>query len=241
MNLEDYAYNEDDRWYVNPQVSLDEQNAFINNLRNLQAQDNAQITQQTRGLGTQIPSNLGGLVGGGSYFRSRYQTPQTNKTIADLRAVAQNQALQTALNNELEKAKKKYRDSQNNALKKNGLNDVPLTVTDAGGEGDKYKTEYKGSSLKGEVKPGSGLYAIPGIGGVFVGEGTVSRKMDVDPELLRKNLEDLGVSTTDFEAMKQGLRNKGYMLYDDDAETLAEMLGIKTTNWQGFSSLLGGE
>lgn len=241
MNLEDYAYFNDDRWYVDPNVSLGEQNAFINNLRNLQAQDNAQITQQTRGLGTQVPSNLGGLVGGGSYFRSRYQTPQTNKTIADLRAVAQNQALQTALNNELEKAKKKYRESQNNSLKKNGLNDVPLTVTDAGGEGDKYKTEYKGTSLKGKVEPGSSLYAIPGIGGVFVGEGTVSQKMNTDPEILRKNLEDLGVSTTDFEAMKQGLRNKGYMLYDDDAEALAEMLGIKTTNWQGFSSLLGGE
>lgn len=241
MNLEDYAYNEDDRWYVNPQVSLDEQNAFINNLRNLQAQDNAQIAQQTRGLGMQVPSNLGGLVGGGSYFRSRYQTPQTNKTIADLRAVAQNQALQTALNNEFEKAKKKYRDSQNDSLKKNGLNDVPLTVTDAGGEGDKYKTEYKGSSLKGEVKPGSGLFIVPGVGPIFFGEGTVSQKMNIDPELIRKNLEDLGVSTTDFEAMKQGLRDKGYMLYDDDAEALAEMLGIETTNWQGLSSLLGGE
>lgn len=227
MNLEDYAYNEDDRWYVNPQVSLDEQNAFINNLRNLQAQDNAQITQQTRGLGTQVPSNLGGLVGGGSYFRSRYQTPQTNKTIADLRAVAQNQALQTALNNELEKAKKKYRDSQNNSLKKNGLNDVPLTITDAGGEGDKYKTEYKGNS-KDEAKTGlNRLNSIPGVG-----------------PFLRKNLEgleDLAASTTDFEAFKQGLRDKGYVLDDDEAEALAEMLGIKTTNWQGFSSLLGGE
>lgn len=111
MNLEDYAYNEDGRWYVNPQVSLDEQNAFIDNYRNIEAGNNAQITQQTRDLGTQIPSQLGGLVGGGNYFRSRYQTPQTNQTVADLRATAQAAALQTALQNEIAKKQKQYKDA----------------------------------------------------------------------------------------------------------------------------------
>lgn len=111
MNLEDYAYNEDGRWYVNPQVSLDEQNAFIDNYRNVEAQNNAEITQQTSGLGTQVPSQLGNLVGGGSYFRSRYQTPQTNQTIADLRATAQAAALQTALQNEIAKKQKQYKDA----------------------------------------------------------------------------------------------------------------------------------
>lgn len=111
MNLEDYAYNEGDRWYIDPQVSLDEQNAFINNLRGLQAQDNAQIERQTRALGTQVPSQLGGLVGAGSYFRSRYQTPQTNQTVADLRAVAQAKALETAISNEIAKKQKQYKDA----------------------------------------------------------------------------------------------------------------------------------
>lgn len=141
MNLEDYAYNQDDRWYVNPQVALDEQNAFINNLRNLQAQDNAQITRQTYGLGSQVPSNLGGLTGGGSYFRSRYQTPQTNQTIADLRSGMQAQALQTALQNELNKAKKMYKDAQNKAaLASNDLN--KWTTSDQGGDAPKKDTEY---------------------------------------------------------------------------------------------------
>lgn len=142
MNLDDYAYNQDDRWYVNPQVALDEQNAFINNLRNLQAQDNAQITQQTRNLGTQVPSQLGGLVGGGGYFRSRYQTPQTNQTIANLRTAAQAQALQTLLANEIEKAKKKYKDAQNSATSGNV---DPWSIINAGNEGKKYKTEYAGT------------------------------------------------------------------------------------------------
>ena len=111
MNLEDFAYLDDDRWYIDPNVSLGEQNAFIDNLRSTQAQDNAQIEQQTRALGTQVPSQLGGLVGGGSYFRSRYQTPQTNKTIADLRTAAQSQAMSQVLNNIIAKKQKEYKDA----------------------------------------------------------------------------------------------------------------------------------
>lgn len=119
MNLEDYAYNENDRWYVDPRVSLDEQNAFINNLRNAQAQNNAQIEQQVQSLGTQVPSQLGGLAGAGSYFRSRFQTPQTNQTVAELRAGMQAQALNQALQNEYKKAKKAYNDAQNEATSRN--------------------------------------------------------------------------------------------------------------------------
>lgn len=115
MNLEDYAYNQDGRWYVDPQVALDEHNAFINNIRAEQAQNNAQIESQTRALGTQVPSQMGGLVGGGGYFRSRYQTPQTNQAIADLRATAQAQAMKQLLKNEVEKAKKAYGDAYRKA------------------------------------------------------------------------------------------------------------------------------
>jgi hypothetical protein len=152
MNLEDYGYNQDDRWYVNPQVSLDEQNAFINNLRALQAQDNAQIAQQTRGLGTQVPSQLGGLVGGGGYFRSRYQTPQTNQTIADLRAIAQQQALNIAMQNEIDKLKKQY----NAAYRKTSLglgtggtssdylDKLNTLFTNTKNQGDLQETEFAG-------------------------------------------------------------------------------------------------
>lgn len=131
MNLEDYAYNEDGRWYINPQVSLDEQNEFINNIRNIEAQNNSEIEQQTRGLGTQVPSQLGGLVGGGSYFRTRYQTPKTNQTIAELRTVAQASALETALKNEIAKKQKQYKDayraaSTRNANQNSTSDDTPI-------------------------------------------------------------------------------------------------------------------
>lgn len=115
MNLDDYSYELEGRRYLNPQVSLDEQNAFIDNLRNIQAQNNAEITQQTYGLGTQIASNLGGLSGGSGYFRARYQTPQTNQGVAGLRAAAQAQAMNAALNNQIAQAEKRYKDAYHSA------------------------------------------------------------------------------------------------------------------------------
>jgi hypothetical protein len=113
MNLDQFSFEQDDRRYINPQTALDESNAFIDNLRSVQQQGSEEIAQDTYNLGTQVPSNLGGLVGGEGYFRSRYQTPQTNAIVSDLRAAAQAQALNEAMNNELAIAKQKY----NNAYK----------------------------------------------------------------------------------------------------------------------------
>ena len=118
MNLDDFSYIDNDRRYVNPQVSLNEQNAFIDNLRNTQGQDTAQIRQDTYNLGTAVPSNLGGLAGGSNYFKSRYQTPQTSSMGSDLRAAAQAQALSTLLSNEIGKAKKRYNDAYRAAKKR---------------------------------------------------------------------------------------------------------------------------
>lgn len=118
MNLDDFSYIDNDRRYINPQVSLNEQNAFIDNLRNTQGQNTAQIRQDTYNLGTAVPSNLGGLTGGSNYFKSRYQTPQTNSMVADLRAAAQSQALSTLLSNEIGKAQKRYNDAYRAAKKR---------------------------------------------------------------------------------------------------------------------------
>ena len=181
MNLEQYAYQDDDRWYVNPQVSLGEQNAFIDNLRNLQAQDNADIQQQTYALGTRVPSNLGGLTGAGSYFKSRYQTPQTNSMVADLKTAAQAQALTTLLQNEINKAKKKYKEAYNKTNGGSGnTNDTlsalkALTENDESGEKQKVvynpekssdveKTEWDWSRLLGTYLGSMGGFLLPGVG-----------------------------------------------------------------------------
>lgn len=99
------------RAYVNPQVSLDETTDFIQNLRDTQGQNTQQIISDTQALGTEVPSNLGGLTGAESYFTSRYQTPQTAALVADLRSTAQAKALNDALANEQAMWKKRYNDA----------------------------------------------------------------------------------------------------------------------------------
>lgn len=149
MNLEDYAVLDNGRWYVDPQVSLDEQSAFINNWRNVEAQSNAEIARQTRALGTQVPSQLGGLVGGGSYFRARQQTPATNQTIADLRAAMQGKALELALNNLVEKFKKKYTDAENSSASGSDyLDQLEVNAINSYGEGEKQLAEKAGTETK---------------------------------------------------------------------------------------------
>lgn len=99
------------RQYLNPQTGLDESNAFIENLRASQGQQNQEIFTDTQRLGTDISSDLGGLTGANSYFTSRYQTPQTASAVANLRATAQAQALNEVLANEQAIWKKRYQDA----------------------------------------------------------------------------------------------------------------------------------
>lgn len=154
MNLDDFSYTENGRRYLNPQVSLGEQNAFIDNLRNTQRANTTQITQDTRNLGTQVPSNLGGLGGGTSYFASRYQTPQTNSMVSDLRAAAQAQALSTLLSNEIGKAQKRYYDAYRAAKKRKNN-------AGGGGDPDDYLENLKIKTTN-EYGAGSPLKTTPG-------------------------------------------------------------------------------
>ena len=149
MNLDDFSYEENGRRYIDPNVSLGEQNAFIQNLRDTQGERNAQIAQQTHNLGTDVPSNLGGLTGSEAYFNARYQTPQTNSVVADLRSAAQASALNTVMSNELAKAKKRYQDAYNAAQKRANGGNTGDTTTDGEvkfetvGDGNEYQLKYK--------------------------------------------------------------------------------------------------
>lgn len=114
LNPDEYTEVEG-RAYLNPQVALDRQNAFIQNLRDTQAQQNQQIAQDTYNLGSALPSAQGGLgtntANNMGYFTSRLQTPQTSSAVANLRAAAQATALNQALQNEQEIWKKRYQDA----------------------------------------------------------------------------------------------------------------------------------
>lgn len=106
------------RVYLNPNLQVDETNRFIENLRGTQQAQNQQIAQQTQALGTNVPTNLGGLGGGTDYWTSRIQTPQTNALVQDLRATAQAAALNQALQNEQEVWKNRYRQAYRNYQKR---------------------------------------------------------------------------------------------------------------------------
>jgi hypothetical protein len=108
MNSDEF-YNFEDRAYLSPTVSSGEQNAFIDNLRNVQQQNTAEISQQTQDLGTDVPSNLGGLGGGEAYFTSRYQTPQVNEMVSTLKSAAQAEALNEVMNNYKGQLQNKYK------------------------------------------------------------------------------------------------------------------------------------
>lgn len=110
--LPENEYSEiESRYYLNPQVGIEESNKFIENLRSTQQQNTAQIAKDTAALGTEVSSNLGGLGAPESYFTSRYAVPQTNSALTNLRATAQASALNQALQNEQEMWKKRYQDA----------------------------------------------------------------------------------------------------------------------------------
>lgn len=112
MDIDNYSYDFEDRKYLRPETSRDEQMGFIDTLRDTQAQNNQQIETQTHSLGRDLTPDLGGLSGSGGYFQGRYQTPQTNATIANLKTAAQLSALNTVLSNMQTQAKQRYSKAQ---------------------------------------------------------------------------------------------------------------------------------
>lgn len=153
------------RVYANPQIGIDETNAFIDNLRATQGQQNQEIAQQTLNLGTDVPSNIGGLTGANSYFTSRYQTPQTNSVVENLKAVAQAKALNDVLSNEEAMWKKRYNDAYR-AYQKRSWNraNTPTTTTDPyknpEGEDPDYETTTPAGSAQTSVDSVSGAYTV---------------------------------------------------------------------------------
>lgn len=99
------------RVYVDPSLGVTATDNFIEQLRAAQQMNAAQNAASTQALGTDAQSTLGGLGGTTSYWTSRYQTPQTNATVANLRAAAQATALNEALANEKAMWDKRYQEA----------------------------------------------------------------------------------------------------------------------------------
>ena len=159
----------EDRTYVNPEASLQEQNAFIDNLRNVQNQNNAEIATDTYNLGTAIPSNLGGLGGGESYFTSRYQVPQGVALANNLRATAQAQALNDILSNEQAMMKQRYTNAQKAARQRAAARAAASYGGGNGGGGGNtsgWNGEIEDEEISGSSQTIEG--AVPGVNGGYV-------------------------------------------------------------------------
>lgn len=114
----DGIYENDSRSYVDPNKGIEETNAFIDNLRNIQQQNNDQITADTKALGSDLPVGQGGLVGAGGIWRNRFQNPQVANMISGLRASAQATALSQQLQNEMAQAQQRYKNAYRDAYKR---------------------------------------------------------------------------------------------------------------------------
>lgn len=164
--LNDNEYTEfEGRKYLNPQIALDESNSFIDNLRNTQRDNTQQNITQSYNLGSALPSNLGGLGNSpvsSSYFTSRYQVPQTNAAIADLRATAQATALNRVLQNEQAKWQKRYKDAYK-AYQKSAYDKANTPITGGPTEDPtKGATEYVDNTTDFVIDG-----KVPGVGGGY--------------------------------------------------------------------------
>ena len=147
------------RQYVNPDISRDEQMAFIDTMRDMQAQNNAQIATETHNLGTDVEPIRGGLSGSEEYWKGLYQTPQTEALVANMKAVAQQTALNNALSNYQSALQNRYnqvyRDYQRRAYNYNMSKDNPANGTTEGG------LEYEDYDGEEEVSAGEKKTVTP--------------------------------------------------------------------------------
>lgn len=148
------------RTYINPQAAVGESDTFIDNLRQTQQANTQQIAQDTYDLGTAVPSNLGGLMGGEGYWTSRYQTPQTNATVANLRSAAQAKALNDVLANEQAIWKNRYQQAYRN-YQKRAYNKANSGSGSNGGN-NKGNTSTWDGEVDTEESPTKEFYGVPG-------------------------------------------------------------------------------
>lgn len=185
------TYNFEDRVYIEPTVSRDEQLGFIDRLREIENKDLQKIATDTHNLGTDVPSNLGGLsaigtpnslgisgadTGSAGIWRNRYERPQVNALVQGLKATAQASALNDAMNNMLGQWKNRYNQAARRYNKSGGSNSADSSDPFKVKIGDDYQEALSSGKLSDNWSGGS-LY-------VMDKDGTIHSTINVqlDPE-----------------------------------------------------------
>lgn len=171
MNPSEY-YEFEDRAYINPTLSRDEQLGFVNTLRDTVGKDTAQINTQTQRLGTNISPNFGGLTGSNSYFKQRYQTAPIESQMKTLKAAAQSKALNDLMTNYQNQAANRYnqayraynkRANNNNTNTNNAMKSLLEAITNGGKETlDVAEGAGKGKAWTMETDENGNLYWVIG-------------------------------------------------------------------------------
>lgn len=135
-------YDFENRRYIVPTLSRDEQLDFVENLRNMVRDDTARINTQTQRLGTNISPNLGGLAGSGGYFAQRHQTTPVEAQVKTLKSAAQSKAMTDLMNNYSNQVMNRYNQAYRSANKRKAADDdstmenLLKLLTNGGGGGD---------------------------------------------------------------------------------------------------------
>lgn len=193
MNNDEF-YKFEDRAYIQPTLSSGEQEAFIDNLRDIQSQANQQIQEDTYNLGSELPSNLGGLGAGDAYFTSRYQTPQVGEMTATLKSAAQAEALQNVMSNYQNQLQNRYKQAYRKYQKRQAARQRALLANANPGTKDPAKGKVKeepltkdkvdlGGQLSLGVKPGTGRRTLQAMDP----SGRIIRETDDDGNIISTN------------------------------------------------------
>ena len=139
MDNDNYiTLNEQGLAEISPTASSEMQQAFIDTYRQTQGEKTAQIGEQAHALGSDLEAQYGGLHGPSEYIKSRYQTPQTESRIANLRTAAQLSALNQILQNEQARWKDKYSQAYRDAQKRQRARQKAAATTSGSGGNTPY-------------------------------------------------------------------------------------------------------
>lgn len=155
-------YEFEDRAYVSPTVSRDEQLGFVNTLRDTVDANTAQINAQTQHLGTDITPNYGGLTGSDGYFAQRYQTTPVEAQVNTLKATAQAKALNDLMTNYESQAKNRYNQAYRRYQRRAH---TPTTTTTDPDDGEGLPPNVEATTPKGGNTAEGGLevdLSVPG-------------------------------------------------------------------------------
>lgn len=213
MNEEYLRFNDQGLAEINPMASYNAQNQFIDNYRNLQAENTAQIGTQTHALGSDLPAQKGGLHGPSEYWKSRYQTPQTESRLASLRTANQLQALNQLMQNDLANETEKYNQASRAANQRANSGGNNNTSDYDSTQGKVNFTSLESLGRAGTVQPGlSSTYdteTLQPTGTTIIAEGVDENgnakyvEIDANGNVIRRYTAP-GNGVSEIEAQRQG-------------------------------------